>query len=226
MEKLPIKIGTRKNVDAWKTVVEADPNRILVYDVETTGVTTFDHVTTCAWAVGGEVKYFTFGDDTSEFEEDWRNASGVVTFNGTYFDEKFIKKDFNISEHTRHCDLRFFLKADGRKGGLKKIAEAENMFRPADLKDVDGSFAITIWKYYQETEDEEALNQLLAYNIWDVILTAELFKKFVMPVLPTDLVNPFSIDLKKLQIIKDYWDKPRLIDDTEANLKPKVDPVS
>jgi len=217
MEKFPIKIGTRRNVDAWKTTVDADPERILVYDVETTGVTTFDHITTCAWAIGGQIKYLTFGDDTSEFEEDWRHASGVVTFNGTYFDEKFLKKDLAIQPHPRHCDLRFFLKAEGRRGGLKKMAAAENLFRPAELNDVDGSFAITIWKYYQETGDEEALNQLLAYNIWDVILTAELFKKFVMPNLSIDLKNPFSINFKKLQIIKDYWDKPNIMTDTEVH---------
>ena len=222
MEKFPIKIGTRRNVDAWKTTVDADPERILVYDVETTGVTTFDHVTTCAWAIGGQIKYFTFGDDTSEFEEDWRHASGVVTFNGTYFDEKFLKKDLAIQPHPRHCDLRFFLKAEGRRGGLKKMAAAENMFRPAELNDVDGSFAITIWKYYQETGDEEALNQLLAYNIWDVILTAELFKKFVMPNLSIDLKNPFSINFKKLQIIKDYWDKPNIMTDTEVHFPTEL----
>jgi|TARA_Y100000034_G_scaffold133766_1_gene200215 uncharacterized protein YprB with RNaseH-like and TPR domain len=226
MRKLPIKIGTKKNADAWETSIDADPNRILVYDVETTGVTTFDHITTCAWAIGGQVKFFTFGDDTAEFEEDWQQASGVVTFNGTYFDERFLKKDFNIPEHPRHCDLRFFLKAEGRKGGLKKMAEAENMFRPADLAGVDGSFAIAIWKYYQETGEEEALNQLLAYNIWDVILTAELFKKFVMQSIPIEnLKNPFKINMETLQKIKDYWDEPNLIADTEVKLGPKVDPV-
>ncbi len=216
MERLPIKIGGKKGVDAWRTTVTADPDRILVYDVETTGVTTFDHITTCAWSIGGQIKHFVFGDCTRELEEDWRRASGVVSFNGTYFDEKFIKKDLNIKEHPRHCDLRFFLKAEGRKGGLKKMATAENMFRPSELEGVDGSFAIAIWKYYQETGEEEALNQLLAYNIWDVIITAELFKKFIMPALPTDLVNPFSIDLEALQKIKDHWDAPRFLDNTEV----------
>jgi|TARA_Y100000310_G_scaffold216111_1_gene217093 hypothetical protein len=225
MKKLPIKIGSKKNTDAWKSTVIADPNRILVYDIETTGVTTFDHITTCAWSIGGQIKHFVFGDCTMEFEEDWRRASGIVTFNGTYFDEKFIKKDLNIKEHPRHCDLRFFLKAEGRKGGLKKIAEAENLFRPAELTDVDGSFAVTIWRYYQETGDEEALNQLLAYNIWDVIITAELFKKFVMPALPTDLTNPFSIDLEKLQHIKDSNRNMNILTDTEVKIAPKVDPA-
>jgi len=225
MERLPIKIGGKKGVDAWKTTVTADPDRILVYDVETTGVTTFDHITTCAWSIGGQIKHFVFGDCTSEFEEDWRRASGVVSFNGTYFDEKFIKKDLNINGHPRHCDLRFFLKAEGRKGGLKKMAAAENMFRPAELKGVDGSFAIVIWKYYQETGEEEALNQLLAYNIWDVIITAELFKKFIMPALPTDLVNPFSINLEKLQQIKDSNKNMNILTGTEVKINPKVDPV-
>jgi len=226
MEQFPIKIKDSKNANAWENTITVDPKRIMVYDIETTGVTTFDHITTVAWVVGGEVKHCVFGDDWSEFEEDWRRASGTVTFNGTYFDEKFITKDLALPPHSRHCDLRFFLKSQGRKGGLKKMAEAENMYRPAELAGVDGFFAITLWKYYQEMGDDEALNQLLAYNTWDVILTAELFKKFVMPALPTDLVNPFSIDLEKLQKIKDHGSKPKFTNDTEANLKPKVDPVS
>ena len=215
MEQFPIKIKDSKNANAWESTITVDPKRIMVYDIETTGLTKFDHITTVAWTVGGELKHCVFGDDWSEFEEDWRQATGTVTFNGTYFDEKFITKDFGIPKHARHCDLRFFLKAEGRRGGLKKMAEAENMHRPSELAGVDGFFAITLWKHYQETGDEEALNQLLAYNTWDVILTAELFKKFVMPALPTDLVNPFSIDLEMLQQIKDHWDKPRVMTSTE-----------
>ena len=93
------------------------------------------------------------------------------------------------------------------------MAESENMHRPAELAGVDGFFAITIWKYYQETGDEEALNQLLAYNVWDVILTAELFKKFVMPALKTDFENPFSVDLEKLQQIKDHYSKTTIVNE-------------
>ncbi|MAG24742.1 hypothetical protein CMI47_04095 [Candidatus Pacearchaeota archaeon] len=214
MEQFPINIKNAKNVNAWENTITVDPRRIMVYDIETTGVTKFDHITTIAWSIGGHVKYSMFGDDWTEFEEDWRRASGTVTFNGTYFDEKFITKDLALPKHSRHCDLRFFLKAAGRKGGLKKMAEAENMHRPAELADVDGFFAITLWKYYQETGDEEALNHLLAYNIWDVILTAELFKKFVGPWLPTDdFDNPFKINLEKLKRIKDHYSKTSIINE-------------
>jgi len=211
MEQFPINIKDSRNVNAWENTITVDPSRIMTYDIETTGVTGFDHITTVAWAIGGEIKHAVFGDDWTEFEEDWRRASGTVTFNGTYFDEKYIAKDLALTKHSRHCDLRFFLKAAGRKGGLKKMAESENMHRPAELAGVDGFFAITIWKYYQETGDEEALNQLLAYNVWDVILTAELFKKFVMPALKTDFKNPFSVDLEKLQQIKDHYSKTNVI---------------
>tara|TARA_Y100000310_G_scaffold217831_1_gene218955 strand:- start:5161 stop:5853 length:693 start_codon:yes stop_codon:yes gene_type:complete len=215
MEQFPIKIKDSKNTNAWENTITVDPKRIMVYDIETTGLTEFDHITTCAWAIGGELKHCIFGDDWSEFEEDWRRASGTVTFNGTYFDEKFITKDFGIPKHAKHCDLRFFLKAEGRKGGLKKMAEAENMHRPAELAGVDGFFAITIWKYYQETGDDSALDQLLAYNTWDVILTAELFKKFVGSWLPIDWENLPVINLEKLQEIKEYWDKPHILTNTK-----------
>tara|TARA_Y100000034_G_scaffold77310_1_gene92920 strand:- start:436 stop:1092 length:657 start_codon:yes stop_codon:yes gene_type:complete len=215
MEKFPIDIKDSRNVNAWENTITVDPSRIMVYDLETTGLTSFDYVTTCAWSIGGEMKHCVFGGDWTEFEEDWKRASGVVTFNGTYFDEKFITKDFALPKHVRHCDLRFFLKAQGRKGGLKKLAESENMNRPAELKGVDGFFAIQLWKYYLETQDEKALDQLLAYNIWDVILTAELFKKFVGPWFDTSWIEVPTIDLIKLQEIKEYFSKSPFIINAE-----------
>jgi len=224
MEKFPTQIKDKRDANPWEKTITVDPNRVMVYDIETTGVTKYDHITTVAWSIEGEMKHCVFGDDWTEFEEDWRRASGIVTFNGTYFDEKFITKDLALAKHPRHCDLRFFLKAQGRKGGLKKLAEAENLNRPAELQGVDGFFAVSIWKYYQATGDEEALIQLLAYNAWDVILTAELFKKFVMPELPTDFETPLSVDLDKLKQIKDYWEKPRFLDVEPKVVNPKKSP--
>ncbi|HIG58667.1 MAG TPA: hypothetical protein EYQ21_04610 [Flavobacteriales bacterium] len=211
MEQFPIKIKDSKNANAWESTITVDPNRVMVYDIETTGLTKYDHITTVAWSIGGDLKHCVFGDDWSEFEEDWRRASGIVTFNGTYFDERFITKDFALSKHPRHCDLRFFLKAIGRRGGLKKLAEAENMNRPAELSGVDGMFAITLWKYYQETADEEALNQLLAYNIWDVILTTGLFNQFVGNYLPSDWNMLPDINLAKLKEIKEHYEEPKVL---------------
>ena len=90
-----------------------------------------------------------------------------------------------------------------------------------NLSDIDGFFAVLLWDEYQKTGDPKALDTLLAYNVQDTItlenlmVTAYNLKLKDTPFYETHLieeptvpVNPYSVDLKTVDRVKNspqYW---------------------
>ena len=92
----------------------------------------------------------------------------LVTYNGKCFDVPVIERHFGQRLDHAHIDLRYVLAAVGLKGGLKRC-EAQLDIARGGLDDIDGIFAVVLWKAYLRNRDEHALETLLAYNLQDTI---------------------------------------------------------
>jgi hypothetical protein len=138
-------------------------------DIETTGLTFGeDHITSIALYGHGEVKTYVYGRNLEDFQDDIRDFSLLVTYNGKTFDAPFIERTFGMKLNMAHLDLRYILKKLGFTGGLKKCEQAVGIGRD-DLDGVDGYFAVLLWNEFQRTGNEDVLETLLAYNAADVV---------------------------------------------------------
>jgi uncharacterized protein len=90
-----------------------------------------------------------------------------------------------------------------------------------DLSDIDGFFAVLLWEEYQRTDNQKALDTLLAYNIQDTVtlenlmVTAYNMKLGQTPFYNTHLieeptlpVNPYRVDLATVDKIKNGFIYP------------------
>ncbi|MCG8689201.1 MAG: ribonuclease H-like domain-containing protein [Desulfobacterales bacterium] len=137
-------------------------------DIETTGLSPWDTITTIALYDGNQIRYYIQGQNLEQFSKDIQDYGLIITFNGKTFDLPFLRARLNIPLDHAHIDLRYVLAGLGFKGGLKKCEKAMGLDR-GDLDGVDGSFAVLLWHEYEKTGNENALETLLAYNIEDVI---------------------------------------------------------
>ncbi len=137
-------------------------------DIETTGLESWDEITTIALYDGKNIKYYVNGENLDSFVHDIFDYSTVITYNGKCFDIPFIERYFNISMDHIHIDLRYILKSLGHGGGLKACEKKLGIDR-GDLDGVDGYFAVRLWRDYKTHGNMKALETLLAYNIEDVV---------------------------------------------------------
>ena len=137
-------------------------------DIETTGLSPWDKITTIALWDGTQVKTYVRGENLDAFPADIEKYGLLVTYNGKTFDLPFIRSRMDIPLDQAHIDLRYVLGALGYKGGLKLCEKAFGIDR-GDLDGVDGSFAVILWHEYKKTGDPRILDTLLAYNVEDVI---------------------------------------------------------
>lgn len=158
---------TLKNADHWRLFREFRES-IAYIDIETTGLTEYDNITTIALYDGKDIKTYVNGRNLESFQNDIQNYKIIVTYNGKCFDVPFIKRSLGIEMNHVHIDLRYVLYSLGYKGGLKACEKRLGISRN-ELENIDGYFAVVLWNEYQKTKNEELLNTLLAYNIEDVI---------------------------------------------------------
>jgi uncharacterized protein YprB with RNaseH-like and TPR domain len=138
-------------------------------DIETTGLDgAFHDITVIGLYDGNDVHHFIQGENLNDFEEAISKYKVLVTFNGRCFDVPFIEKFFNTKLNHAHIDLRFMLKSLGFRGGLKKC-ETDMGIDRGHLKGIDGFMAVLLWQHYIETNDQNALETLLAYNTQDIV---------------------------------------------------------
>jgi uncharacterized protein YprB with RNaseH-like and TPR domain len=138
-------------------------------DIETTGLDHWDsQITTIALYDGAVIKYYVQGKNLEDFVRDINKYQVLVTYNGKTFDIPFIEGYFKTRLTQGHIDLRYVLKSLGYGGGLKSCEKALGLDR-GDLDGVDGYFAVLLWRDYQRSRNEKALETLLAYNIEDVV---------------------------------------------------------
>lgn len=145
------------------------PNDILFLDIETTGLSIYyDIITLIGWSLGSEYGVYINGDDESLLAQVMRKAKLIVTFNGTLFDLKFIKKNFpSINLPCYHIDLRFFAKRVGMTGGQKAIEEQIGFRRNDTIEGILGEAAPILWHKYRRG-DVDSLKKLIEYNHADV----------------------------------------------------------
>ncbi|MDD9301057.1 MAG: ribonuclease H-like domain-containing protein [Desulfobacter sp.] len=179
-------------------------NDAVYLDIETTGLSPWDKITTIAMYDGKQINHYVQGENLDAFANDIKHYALIITFNGKTFDLPFLRSRLNCTLDQAHIDLRYVLASLGFKGGLKKCEKAMGIDR-GDLEGVDGSFAVVLWDEFQKTQNPKALETLLAYNIEDVLNLETLMVKaynlkvknlaFTAPMPePSGLANPFSPD--------------------------------
>jgi predicted nuclease with RNAse H fold/dephospho-CoA kinase len=147
----------------------ADPARVIFLDVETTGLSWFyDELTIVGWSVDGKYQFFVSGGDAAPLLEALRAAYAMITFNGTMFDVRFLKKTFGeLSLPDTHIDLRFLSRRVGLSGGQKAIERTLGIEARDGVEGVDGAAAVLLWHQYLRG-DNQALVRLIDYNRRDV----------------------------------------------------------
>ena len=148
-------------------------------DIETTGLGgPGDHITTIALYDGRSIRHYVHGQNLAEFAQHIRDYRLLVTYNGKCFDLPMLRASFGLALDQAHIDLRHVLASLGYKGGLKGCERRLGLDR-GDLADVDGFFAVMLWRDYRMRGNARALETLLAYNIRDVVnLEALLVKAY------------------------------------------------
>ena len=138
-------------------------------DIETTGLDSWNNeITTIALYDGKAIFTYVQGQNLDAFEEDIQRYRVIVTYNGKCFDVPFLESYFRMKIPQVHIDLRYLLRSLGYTGGLKGCEKKAGIDRK-ELDGMDGYFAVLLWKDYLETNNEKALETLLAYNIEDVV---------------------------------------------------------
>jgi uncharacterized protein YprB with RNaseH-like and TPR domain len=188
----------------WRLFPDGRPGCAYL-DIETTGLGVFARITTVALYDGRQLRTFVLGQNLNDVPAALADYRLFVTYNGASFDLPMLERTFCTRLTQAHIDLRFVLGALGLKGGLKGCERQLGLERPG-LEEVDGFFAVRLWKEYQSRGDPRALETLLAYNAQDTlnleVLMVEAFNRRVaatpfghlaLPV-PAAGVNPFNPD--------------------------------
>lgn len=145
------------------------PSDTLFLDIETTGLSLYyDHITVVGWSLNGKYGAWINGQPEDALLQEISRAKAIVTFNGTLFDLKFLKKRFpDINLPEAHVDLRYLAKRAGLTGGQKSIEEQLGFNRPVEVEALRGDNAPVLWHEYRRG-DISALKDLLLYNYCDV----------------------------------------------------------
>jgi uncharacterized protein YprB with RNaseH-like and TPR domain len=148
----------------------ADPTRVVFLDVETTGLSWYyDRITVIGWMKGGSYDFHIAGEVPTRLAKALQSATALVTFNGTIFDLRFLRKEFaDLSLHPPHFDLRYLAKRAGLNGGQKAIEQNLGLPQRVNAKDVDGAEAVLLWHRYLRG-DLPSLRRLIEYNRYDVL---------------------------------------------------------
>ncbi len=190
-------------------------DRAVYLDIETDGLESgYDCITAITLYDGENISCYVNGQNLNNFIQDIKNYDMIISYNGKCFDIPFIENYFNIKLHQAHIDLRFVLAGLGFKGGLKACESSLGMNR-GDLSDIDGFFAVLLWKDYKLNGNRKALETLLAYNIEDTVNLERLMvtaynlklketrfhgeKRISLPAFPT---FPFKADTETIEKIR------------------------
>jgi hypothetical protein len=153
--------------EQWR-LFDAFRGRTAYLDIETTGLEADCTISTIAVYDGEQTATYVNGQNLDAFIDDIRRYKLLVTYNGKCFDVPVIERHFGRRLDLAHIDLRYVLAALGYTGGLKRCEARLGMDR-GGLADIDGLFAVVLWKAYCRNRDDRALETLLAYNLQDTI---------------------------------------------------------
>ncbi len=159
-----------RSKDAGLLAALADPSSVVFLDVETTGlIWYYDTITITGWMRDGRYDVHIAGERPGRLADALENASALVTFNGTLFDLRFLRKQFpELPVPRLHIDLRYLAKRVNLSGGQKSIEQLLGLPQRANARDIDGAQAVLLWHRYLRG-NTSALRQLIEYNRYDVL---------------------------------------------------------
>jgi uncharacterized protein YprB with RNaseH-like and TPR domain len=184
-------------------------------DIESNGLAGSEElITTISVFDGSSLKYYIRDYNLYQFKEDIAGYKLLVTYNGKCFDLPAIERHLGVRFNQAHIDLRFVLASLGYKGGLKGCEKLMGIDR-GELTDVDGYFAVLLWREYCNKTNIRALETLLAYNVLDAVNLEYLMVKAYnekildtpfglehqMP-LPSPVENPFEPDTETIDRLR------------------------
>ena len=169
------RVRSEASLDAHLTVSLANAEQVVFLDVETTGLSWFyDEITIIGWSRNGSYKVLLKGDEPQPLLADLAAADVLVTFNGTLFDLRFLKKAFgDLRLPTTHLDLRYLAKRVGLSGGQKNIERVLGIVARDGVDNIDGAAAVLLWHAFLRG-NQEALPSLIDYNRRDVLAMSEI----------------------------------------------------
>jgi predicted nuclease with RNAse H fold/dephospho-CoA kinase len=178
----PAKVAGRTKLVLDPRISEGltDPARVIFLDVETTGLSWFyDEITLVGWARDGVYRTHIAGEDPTALLNSLADAQALVTFNGTLFDLKFLKKTFGeIALPPVHIDLRYLSRRVGLTGGQKLIEIELGVHARNGVEDLDGAAAVLLWHEFVRG-DLAALHRLVDYNRRDVLAMCIILDRVV-----------------------------------------------
>ncbi len=127
------------------------------------------YITIVGWMRDGTYDFHVTGEPATRLVEALQDATALVTFNGTLFDLRFLRKEFaGLVIPPLHVDLRYLAKRADPSGGQKVIERLLGLPQRTNAKDIDGAEAVLLWHRYQRG-DKSSLRQLIEYNRYDVL---------------------------------------------------------
>jgi len=142
-------------------------------DIETTGLDARNNDITMIGLFNGidtktMIKGINF--DYKTLKEELKNYKLIVTFNGSSFDIPFINKIYpDLLPDIPNFDVKSVTARLGLKGGLKEIERKLGIKRGKIVEKFYGGDALTLWKMYRATGNDEYLNLLIEYNEEDIV---------------------------------------------------------
>lgn len=140
------------------------PERFCFLDIETTGISDSSVTTVVSLFQNETIRTFERGKDLEFLFDSIDPEDILVTYNGRRFDIPFLEREFHYKVKNPQLDLMNLLHSIGIKGGLKKSEIQLGLVRPEAIAGMDGREAPLLWFSYQQTNNKEALDKLIAYN--------------------------------------------------------------
>lgn len=172
--------GRLKGADMWRLLpaffASGHESKIAYLDIETTGLGFPPSCasTTIAVLFNGKLELeHQFERKRMLMKEVEREAQMLVTFNGSTFDLPFLRREFKLKLDHPHIDLRYWMKAHGFSGGLKKIQAQIPDIPQRDYMDIDGFDAVRLWNLHKRGVPN-ALETLYTYNAEDTLVLEHL----------------------------------------------------
>ncbi len=140
--------------------------RTAFIDIETTGLSSRDRITTAALLWKDEVKTYVNGASLHHLVQDLEKVEFLVSYNGDRFDLPLLRRELGARVDHPHLDMWLELYSRGFRGGLKQCERRFGIHR--EMSDLTGADTGSLWAEHLKGRSG-ALQQLLEYNAEDVV---------------------------------------------------------
>lgn len=180
------------------------PEKTVFLDIETTGLSQYyDHTTIVGLSSNDGYYCHIRHAGRERLREILSEAKCIVTFNGTLFDLKFVRKEFSeLPLPKAHVDLRYLARSVGLSGGQKTVEQKLGLERIQAIKGMQGERAPLLWHEYR-LGDRSAARVLIEYNHADTegmkFIFDEVVRRVLHAVAPPNSIGPsFSKQMNEI----------------------------